>query len=55
MVYELKITSGFKKMCKNSMVIRYFVKKLVTKNRVTRPMKYLVNTKKILKSSCTQT
>ena len=37
MLCELKITSGFKKMCKNFMVIRHCVKELLAKNSVTRP------------------
>ena len=37
MVYELKVTSGFKKNCvKNFMVIRFSVEKLSAKNSVTR-------------------
>ena len=36
MVCELKITSGFKKMGKNSMVIRHCVKELLAKNSFTR-------------------
>ena len=42
MVCELKITSGYEKMCKNSMVIRNSVRELLAKNTVTRPMKYIV-------------
>ena len=38
MIYELKITSGSKKkLCKNFMVIRRCVRKLLAKNSVTRP------------------
>ena len=37
-VYELKITSrSEKKLCKNFMVIRRCVRKLLAKNSVTRP------------------
>ena len=42
MVCELKITLGSKKLCKNSMVIRYSGKELLAKNSVTQPMKYIV-------------
>ena len=37
MVYELKNTSGSKKMCKHFMVIQRCVRKLIAKNSVTRP------------------
>ena len=38
MVYELKITSGSKKnLCKNFMMIRRCVRKLLAKNSVTLP------------------
>ena len=40
MVCELKITSGSKKLCKNSMVIRHCVEELLAKNSVTRSMEY---------------
>ena len=38
MVCEVKNTSWFKKkLCKNFMVIRHYVKELLAKNSVTRP------------------
>ena len=42
MVRELKITSGSKKICKNSMVIRHSGKELLAKISVARPMKFIV-------------
>ena len=49
MVYELKITSGCKKkMCKNFMVIRYSIKELLAKSMVTRPMKCIEVSIKLL-------
>ena len=44
MVYELRITSGSKKLCKTSMVIRPSIKELLAKNSVLRPLKYIVIT-----------
>ena len=41
--FEVKITYCLKKKCKNSMVKRRSVKKILAKNSVTRPMKYIVD------------
>ena len=40
-VCEVKITSGSKKLCENSMVIRHSFKELLAKNSVTRTTKYI--------------
>ena len=41
MVCELKL-QGLKKLCKNYMVIRHFIKELFAKKSVTRLTKYIV-------------